>query len=282
MAFGARARKLGNSLAPQGPLEVIANGSPLRAAARRGHHVGVSLVGAALGWSCSRRRPCPCTPPQRADIPGAAPLGALPLGCLGRRAGGVTRQPPLCAPSREPRRERCRFVSCPAWSLCLLPAGPHSCPTQHVGLCCHLHRRGHSAMLTVRSRPWVSFLQMQVRRAGCPASCTSHSRWPPGYKWLVCLPCPAAPLKQGFRGDEPRQWKKGARKKTKKWARSLPGLLWRQAVFFSQVWWSPAFCVLLRCPSLAASARGLRPRSLALADLRLFPAFLRLATEAAL
>ena len=46
--------------------------------------------------------------------------------------------------------------------------------------------RGHSAMPTVRSRPWVNFLQMQVRRpsplAGClPASCTSHSRWPPGY-----------------------------------------------------------------------------------------------------
>ena len=60
-----------------------------RAAARRGHHVGISLVrlGAALppGWSCSTRRPCPCTPPQRADIPGAAPLGALPLGCLGRQ-----------------------------------------------------------------------------------------------------------------------------------------------------------------------------------------------------
>ena len=48
-------------------------------------------LGAALppGWSCSRRRPCPCTPPQRADIPGAAPLGALPLGCLGRRGGPV-------------------------------------------------------------------------------------------------------------------------------------------------------------------------------------------------
>ena len=135
-------------------------------------------------------------------------------------AGGVTRQPPLCAPSREPRRQRCRFVSGPAWSLCLLPAGPHSCPTQPCRPLLPLspNGRGHSSMPTVRSRPWVSFVQMQVRRpsplAGClPASCTSHSRWP--YKWLVCLPCPAAPLKQGFRGDETRRWRKGARKRKK-------------------------------------------------------------------
>ena len=112
-------------------------------------------------------------------------------------AGGVTRQPPLCAPSR---RERCRSVSGPAWSLCLLLAGPHSCPTQPCRLLLppSPSGRGHSAMPTVRSRPWVSLLQMQVRRpsppAGClPASCTSHSRWPPGYKWLVCLPCPGSP-----------------------------------------------------------------------------------------
>ena len=48
--------------------------------------------------------------------------------------------------------------------------------------------------------------------AGClPASCTSHRRWPPGYKWLAC-PCPAAPRKQVIRGDKPRRWRKGARK----------------------------------------------------------------------
>ena len=138
-------------------------------------------------------------------------------------AGGVTRQPPLCAPSREPRRERCRFVSGPAWSLCLLPAGPHSCPTQPCRplLPPSPSGQGHSAMPTVRSRPWVSFLQMQVRRpsplAGClPASCTSHSRWPPGYKWLVCLPCPAAPLKQGFRGGQTKAMEKRRAKKKKK------------------------------------------------------------------
>ena len=145
-------------------------------------------------------------------------------------AGGVTRQPPLCAPSREPRRERCRFVSGPAWSLCLLPAGPHSCPTQPLPP--SPSGRGHSAMPTVRSRPWVSFLQMQVRRpsllAGClPASCTLHSRWPPGYKWLVCLPCPAAPLKQGFLGDKPRRWRKGARRSP----HPVSSACWRACVF---------------------------------------------------
>ena len=129
----------------------------------------------------------------------------------------------MCAPSRETRRERCRFVSGPAWSLCLLFASPHSCPTQPCRplLPPSPSGRGHSAMPMVCSRPWVSFLQMQVRRpstlAGClPASCTSHGRWPPCYKWFVCLPCPAAPLKQGSRGDKPRRWKKARREEEQK------------------------------------------------------------------
>ena len=48
-------------------------------------------------------------------------------------AGGVTRQPPLCAPSREPRRERCRFVSGP-----LRTAGG---PRGTNGLCASRARR---------------------------------------------------------------------------------------------------------------------------------------------
>ena len=126
------------------------------------------------------------------------PLGALPLGCLGRR---VTRQPPLRAPSREPRRERCRVAR---WSALLSHAAMSAFAatfTQRAGALSH----ADGALQVRRPSP----------RAGClPASCTSHSRWPPAYKWLVCLRCPAAPLKQGFRGDKPRRWRKGARKKT--------------------------------------------------------------------
>ena len=70
-------------------LEVVANGLPFWGGQQLA--VDTTLVSPLSGlgqpcrprWSCSRRRPCLCTPPQRADIPGAAPLGALPLGCLG-------------------------------------------------------------------------------------------------------------------------------------------------------------------------------------------------------
>ena len=159
---------------------------PLHAAAKSGHT-----------WSCSARS--------------AAAWLSWPSrsGAGGDEAASFVR-----ALARAKARE-VPFVSGPAWSLCLLHAGPHSCPTQPCRplLPPSPSGQGHSAMPTVRSRPWVSFLQMQVRRpsplAGClPASCTSHSRWPPGYKWLVCLPCPAAPLEQGFRGGQTKAMEK--------------------------------------------------------------------------
>ena len=125
-------------------------------------------------------------------------------------AGGVTRQPPLCA--REVPvclRSSLVAVLVARWSALLSHAAMSAFAatfTQRAGALSHA------------DGAWVSFLQMQVRRpsplAGClPASCTSHSRWPPGYKWLVCLPCPAAPLKQGFRGGQTKAMEKRHAKK---------------------------------------------------------------------
>ena len=65
-------------------LEVVANGLPLWGGQQLA--VDTTLVSPLSGSGQPCRRPC--TPPQRADIPGAAPLGALPLGCLGRRGRG--------------------------------------------------------------------------------------------------------------------------------------------------------------------------------------------------
>ena len=102
----------------------------------------------------------------------------------GRRQGAVSHLPSGCCKSPSPRCACCPLVRTPV-------------PRSHVGLCCHLHPAGGGTQPCDGALPpWVNFLQMQVRRpsplAGClPASCTSHSRWP----------------------DEPRRWRKGARKK---------------------------------------------------------------------
>ena len=155
-------------------------------AARRGHHVGISLVrlGAALspGWSCSRRRPCPCTPPQRADIPGAAPrrLVVLAVEVGGRwsdEAASFVRALARAKAREVPVRLRSSLVAVlvARWSALLSHAAMSAFAATFT------ERAGALSHADGALPPRVSFLQMQVRRPSPLAGrrCTSHSRWPP-------------------------------------------------------------------------------------------------------